>query len=173
MQLADLKRGLFDAAVCLDAACYFPDKHKALRQIASQFRQGARFLLVDWCRPERVTQLQQEMILEPFYRYWGIPELETLGGYQGAFATAGFDLREVTDLSKRLGPDWERGYQLALRALSEMSLPKQILKLASIRIRYGGGAVELAKNQFYAAILAKTAADAGLIRYMYFLAERA
>lgn len=173
MQLASLDEAPFDAAVYLDAACYLPNKPAAVRGIARLLRQGAPFLLVDWCRPERVTRLQYEMILEPFYRYWGIPELETLSGYQKAFARAGLDLREVTDLSARVWPDWERSYKLALRALAEINLPEQMLKLANVRIRYGGGAVELAKNQFNAVIFAKAAADAGLIRYMYFLAERA
>lgn len=82
MKIADLDGEPFDAAVFLDAACYLPDKRAALDGIATRLRRGARLLLVDWCRPEEVTALQEEMIIEPFYRYWCIPEMESVRAYE-------------------------------------------------------------------------------------------
>ena len=70
MRLDELDTAPFDAAVFLDAACYLPDKTSALRCIATRLRTGARLLLVDWCRAEEATTLQEELILEPFYRAW-------------------------------------------------------------------------------------------------------
>ena len=107
MGIAELDVPPFDAAVCLDAACYLPDRRRALRGIAERLRSGARLLLVDWCRSESVTALQQELIFEPFYRAWGIPELETVGGYETAFRAAGFQLLDVDDLSGRVMPNWQ------------------------------------------------------------------
>jgi cyclopropane fatty-acyl-phospholipid synthase-like methyltransferase len=172
MRIAELDGAPFDAAVYLDAACYLPDKRAALQGITTRLRRGARLLLVDWCRPEQVTALQEEMILEPFYRSWCIPEMETARGYERAFALAGFRLIEVEDLSPRVAPNWERGYQLAIRALAEPLTSKRLLSVAASAIKFGPRAVGLAKEQFNAAVFAKVAADAGLLRYVYFLAER-
>ena len=77
MRLSDLSEPPFDAAICLDAACYLPDRLAALREIATLLRPGGRLLLVDWCRADRITALQRELILEPLCRYWAIADLET------------------------------------------------------------------------------------------------
>jgi len=173
MRIRDLDEPPFDAAVCLDAACYLPDKHAALQRIATRLQRGSRLLLVDWCRAERPTALQEEMILEPFYRYWGIPEMETIGGYEQAFKAAGLRLLELEDLSEQVAPNWERGYEASLRALAEPTTVDRLHRVAATTFKYGPHAIQLAKNQFYAALFAKVAAEAGLLRYTHFLAERA
>ena len=101
MRLQDLAEPPFDAAICLDAACYLPDRPAALRAIATRLRPAGRLLLVDWCRAERVTALQQELILQSLCRYWAIPELETAAGYRRSFQRAGFHVHSVEDLSGR------------------------------------------------------------------------
>jgi ubiquinone/menaquinone biosynthesis C-methylase UbiE len=172
MHLADLKEDRFDAVVYMDAACYLPDKAAALRGIAARLHTGGRLLLIDWCRPEHATALQEELILEPFYRYWAIPEMETVGAYQRGFAAAGFRLLQVEDLSTRVAPNWERGYQIANRVLAEPVTAGQYLTIAQLALAYGPSSVQVAKDQFYAILFAKLAADAGLLRYVLFLAER-
>lgn len=172
MRIADLNEEPFDAAICLDAACYLPDKRGALRGIAACLRPGVRFLLVDWCRAERATALQEELILEPFYRAWGIPAMETISGYRSAFAGAGLRLCDIDDLSDRVAPNWERGYRAALNALAEPLRPAQLLTMAATATRYGTRMIQVAKEQFSVALLAKAAAESGLLRYVAFLAER-
>lgn len=171
MWLEEIDEPTFDAALCLDAACYFPDKLRALRGVATRVRASSRFLLVDWCRAERPSVLEQELVLEPFYRLWGIPEMETVNGYTRGFETAGFRLISVTDLSTNVAPNWERAYRLGLQALSQLG-PVQLRRMAAVVMRYGPGAVQLAKNQFYAVLLAKAAADTGALRYVEFVGER-
>lgn len=171
MRVSELDEPLFDAAVCLDAACYLPDKPAALRSIASRLAPGARFLLVDWCRSEVVAPLQEELILEPFYRAWGIPGMETMSSYRKAFAAAGFRLLEVEDLTPRVQPNWERAYRAAISAIASVP-PQTLLRLAASAVRYGPGVVQLAKDQFAAALLIKAAADSGILRYVLVLAER-
>lgn len=172
MALGELDVGPFDAAICLDAFCYVPDRAQALRAVASRLKRGARFLLVDWCRPERVRALQRELILEPFYRNWGIGDLETVGGYRRAFAAAGLRILQVEDLSERVAPNWERGYQAALRAVADPIAPRHLLSLARAVTTHGVGVVDVAKGQFLVALLAKAAADAGILRYVSILSER-
>ncbi len=173
MKIRELDEPPFDAAVYLDAACYLPDKPAALKGIATRLRTSARLLLVDWCRPPRITTLQNELLLEPFYRVWGIPEMETVAAYERALERAGFRLVEVDDLSERVAPNWERGYLEALRALADPITVKQLASIARNAVKYGPQSVRMAKDQFYAVLFAKAAADAGLLRYVYFLAERA
>lgn len=171
MTLASLDEPLFDAAICLDAACYFPDKRRALEQVAAKLAPGARFLLVDWCVDAHVGPLQSELVLDPFNRAWGIPYMETIPGYEKAFDQAGFELFDSKDLSERVAPNWERGYRAALDALPAARSVRLIGAIASLT-RYGRRAIDFAKQQFYAAVLARVAADAGLLRYAWFLAER-
>lgn len=172
MQIAGLDEPNFDAAVYLDAACYLPDKHAALKGIAAKLKPGAKLLLVDWCRSERATMLQKELLLEPFYRYWHILEMETVGSYKRAFRKAGFRLSEFEDLTVKVAPNWERGYAKALDALADPLSPKRLLQVAEATVKYGTRAVRLAKEQFYAAMFLKAVADAGLFHYVYFLVER-
>jgi len=172
MNIGALDEAPCDAAVCLDAACYLPDKQAALREMATRLRTGARLLLVDWCRPERVTALQGELLLEPFYRSWGIPEMETAVAYRSGFQRAGFRLLEVEDVSERVAPNWERGYQQALRALGDAITVRDLAAVSVKALRYGPDSLRLAKDQFNAVLFAKAAADAGLLRYVYYLAER-
>jgi SAM-dependent methyltransferase len=172
MDLESLAAGPFDAAVCLDAFCYVPDRPAALRAIASKLTPGARFLLVDWCRILRPTPLQRELILEPFYERWGIADLETADGYRRAFAGAGMDILTVEDLSPVVQPNWERAYQSAITAVSEKVGPREVVELAAVATKHGSRAITLAKGQFLVALLAKAAADAGLLRYISIEAQR-
>lgn len=171
MRLASLDEPAFDAAICLDAACYFPDKRRALEQLAAKLVPGARFLLVDWCVDERVALLQSELIVEPFNRAWGIPYMESIRGYEKVFAETGYELIDTRDLSHEVAPNWERGYRIAIAALSAARSVRLIGSIASLAF-HGMRAVDFAKQQFYAAVLARVAADAGVLRYAWFLAER-
>jgi hypothetical protein len=69
-------------------------------------------------------------------------------------------------------PNWERGYQAALRALSEPIRLGMLLRLAADSVKHGTLAVQAAKDQFQVALLAKAAAESGVLRYISILAER-
>lgn len=169
MRLGSLDEAPFDAAICMDAATYLPGRKAAVQQVARVLARGGRFLLLEWCRPERASRLEEELVLAPFCRYWGIPPLEKIPEYLSHFLKAGFRLIEAEDLSDRVQPNWERGYAAARQALASIS-PARLADLALRGSRFGLG-LEAAKQQYYAAVFAKIAADAGLLRYAYFLAE--
>lgn len=130
---------------------------------------GGRFLLLEWCRPERTSRLEDEPVLDPFCRYWGIPPLETIDAYLSNFRRAGFRVLESEDLSDRVRPTWERGYAAARQAIASISQAR-LADLALLRSRFGLD-FEAAKQQYYAAVFAKIAADAGPLRYACSLAE--
>lgn len=170
MELGALHEGSFDAVVCMDTAVYLPDRGAALRAIAGVLRPGGRLLLVDWSRPEKLNELQEELVLEPFCRAWGIAGLETPSGYERHLAHAGFRLISRDDLSERVRPNWRRGYEAANRAIAELSLAR-IARIAQLSSRYGADGYRLAKDQYHAAVFAMVAADAGALLYTYFLAD--
>jgi tocopherol O-methyltransferase len=172
MELPSLHLAPFDAAISLDVFCYLPDRGRALRGVAAILEPGARFLLVDWCRTSRPTRLQRELILEPIYRNWGIGDLETIAGYRGAFRRAGFHILELQDLSGRVGKNWERGYRAALRALADPLPARYVVTLGRAMATHGVRLAGIAKGQFLVALLAKAAADSGILRYVSILVQR-
>lgn len=172
MRLARLDEGYFDAAICLDAGCYLPDRGVALRQVAARLRPGARLLVVDWCASERTTKLQRELLLEPLCRYWAITELGSVSGYRVALEAAGFAIVEIDDLSESVMPNWERGYRAALRAMAEPTSVARLLSRMTARVRHGADFIQAAKDQVQVALLAKAAAESGALRYVSVLAER-
>ncbi|HVP12814.1 MAG TPA: methyltransferase domain-containing protein [Phycisphaerae bacterium] len=160
----------FDAVCFLDAACYLPDKHLAVRKIRKVMRPGARFLLVEWCRHEDTNAAQQALVLAPFMKYWGVPYLETRARYEQFLDDSGFQLLDVQDLNDRVAPNWELGYQNALKAVAELSigdLPGFIWKGMTL----GSEGIRLIKEQFPAAVYIKVGFDSGCLRYVFFLAE--
>lgn len=173
MRIAELPEPRFDAAVCLDTACYLPDKGAALRGVATCLRGRARLQLVDWCRSEYVSPLQEELILEPLQRLLGIAAMETTLRYREHFAAAGFRLVEITDLSPHVAGSWARAYRLANVALAVPPTPLQLVRVTASALRHGPHAIAFLKGQYHAVLLAKAAADAGILRYVSFVAERA
>jgi hypothetical protein len=135
-------------------------------------RHGGRLLIVDWCRAERTTALQRELVLDPLCRMWAIKELETARGYGRKLEAAGFSVVEIQDISDRVGPNWESGYQIALRAISEPLRPGHVVALATSAVRHGPEVVRAAKDQFMVTLLAKAAVDSGVLRYVLACASR-
>lgn len=161
----------FDAVALLDADCYLPDKKVAMERIAAVTRPGGRFLLLSWCKQEGLNRIQEELVLHPFMRYWGVPGLETVRGYEGHFQRAGFRMLEVTDLNDLVRPNWEFGYEQAVRGIRDFSL-KQAGRLIWKGVELGADGVRLIKEQFPAALYIKAGFDAGFLRYVYFLLEK-
>jgi tocopherol O-methyltransferase len=171
MNVDDLKMR-FDAVSFLDAACYLPDKELAVRKIRRVMNPGARFLFVEWCQNEASNAAQRELALDPFMKYWGVPYLETRTRDEQFFRNSGFKLLDVQDLNDRVAPNWEMGYQNALKAVAQLSirdLPGFIWK----GMRLGREGIRLIKEQFPAAVYIKVGFDSGCLRYTYFLAEAA
>jgi SAM-dependent methyltransferase len=58
----------FDGVACLDTALYLPDKALAIARLSRVVEPGGRLLLVDWCRQEGLSAVQEELVLHPFMR---------------------------------------------------------------------------------------------------------
>jgi SAM-dependent methyltransferase len=163
--------GRFDAVAFLDAECYLPDKRAAVAGIARVMNPGARLLLLAWCRREGLGRLQEELVLRPFMRFWGIPGLETPSAYRGHFRHAGLRLLEEADLNDKVRPNWEFGYQRAVEGVRDATLAGAA-RLLWRGMPLGAEGVRLLKEQFPAALYIKAGFDAGFLRYTRFLAER-
>lgn len=172
MELERLNEGTFDAVVFLDAACYLPNKQKAIDAIGEVMNKGGRFLLVDWCRPDKVTALENELILEPLYRHWAIPEMETATNYKRFLERAGLELIEHRDLSDAVYQNWVDGYSRAIHPIRNPMNVEKLAAIAKLTATYGTRGIKYAKNQFYAVLFAKLAAEAGLLKYSYFLTQK-
>jgi SAM-dependent methyltransferase len=163
--------GVFDAALCLDAFCYLPDKSVAIEGIARVLRPGARLLIVDWCRKPGLNPLQEELVVRPFMQGWAIEEMETLESYREHLQRAGFRLLDATDLNDRVRRNWDLAYERAVQAVQELD-ERSLVSLVWDRVRLGRNGAQLAKDQFGATLFLKASFDAGFLRYVHLLAER-
>lgn len=162
---------MFDSIICLDAACYFPDRKLAIKKIASVLRPKGRFLLIDWCRQEGLSYMQENLVLKPFMKAWGINSLETKRGYESHFEKAGLKIKESIDLNHLTEKNWNFGYENAIRAIRETS-SKELYKLIWTGLPMGPEGIQLIEDQFAAALYIKAGFDAGFLRYQYYLVEK-
>lgn len=170
MKVDDL-RETFDAVACIDAACYLPDKKLAIEKISKVMEPGARFLLVDWCKREGLSQAQAELVLHPLMKHWAIPNLETAANYSKIFRRSGLTMIEATDLNDKVRRNWEFGYARALTAIRDLSV-RDVPRLLWKGITLGSEGTRLIKEQFPAAVYIKVGFDVGFLRYVCFVAER-
>ncbi len=161
----------FDAVAFLDAECYLPDKRAALAGIARAMNPGARLLILAWCKREGLRGLQEELVLQPFMRFWGIPGLETPPAYRDHLRAAGLRLVEEEDLNEKVRRNWELGYERAIEGVREFTLTKAA-RLLWKGMPLGAEGVRLMKEQFPAALYIKAGFDAGFLRYTFLLAEK-
>jgi len=161
----------FDAVVFMDADCYLPDKGAAVAGIARVMEPGGRFLLIAWCKREGLSGLQEELVLHPFMRFWGVPGLETPAGYREHFQRAGLRLFEEEDLNDKVRPNWDFGYERAIEGVRDITLAKAA-QMVWKGLPLGTEGIRLIKEQFHAALYIKAAFDAGFLRYTCFLAEK-
>jgi sterol 24-C-methyltransferase len=161
----------FDAVILMDADCYLPDKREAVTKIARVMNPGARFLLIAWCKREGLRALQEELVLHPFMRYWGIPNLETPANYRQHFQKAGLRLVEEIDLNDKTRRNWDFGYERAIFGIHDLSIAKAA-QLLWKGLPLGANGIRLLKEQFPAALYIKAGFDAGFLRYTYFVTEK-
>ena len=161
----------FDAVIFLDAACYLPDKRKALKKIQKVMNPGARLLILDWCKRAGLNFIQEELALHPFMKYWAISGLETSASYEKNFEDLGYHIHEIRDMNDKCKKNWDFSYENGLKGLEELSLkdlPQMLMKGA----KAGPAAVRIMKEQFPALLYIKAAFDLGFMRYVYFLVEK-
>jgi cyclopropane fatty-acyl-phospholipid synthase-like methyltransferase len=161
----------FDAVVLMDADCYLPDKREAVARIARAMKPGGRFLLVAWCKQQGLNGLQEEMVLHPFMRFWGVPSLETPAGYRRHFKRAGLRIVEEEDLNAKTRRNWDFGYDSAIAAIRDFTVARAA-KMLWKGLPLGTDGIRLVKEQFPAALYIKAGFDSGFLRYTYFLAEK-
>lgn len=65
-----------------------------------------RLLLPSWCKADALSRTQENLVLDHFMRYWGIPSLETPRSCKRHFARSGLRLLEEMDLNASVRRNW-------------------------------------------------------------------
>jgi len=128
----DALRQRFDAAFLLDAACYLPNRMRALKGIARVLTPRGRLLIADWLRAERVNWAQRSLLLEPLIRYWRFSSLDTLSHYQTMLTGAGFEVICAEDVTERVRKNWDHGYAKATTVLQRFG-SRELLRRLSLK----------------------------------------
>lgn len=98
----------FDAAVCIEASCYF-DRGAWLSSMRRALKPGASLFVLD-------AFLDDASLGPPFDAYWRT-RIGALAEYEAAAAASGFVVEDVTELSARCWRFWEWSLAYTAREL--------------------------------------------------------
>ena len=94
-QVLPFRGGVFDAAVSQEGLLHVPDKEAVLAECARVLKPGARLAFSDWVARPRLGDNERRRLFE----WMAAVSLQSLDGYRGLLARAGFDGILAEDLS--------------------------------------------------------------------------
>jgi sarcosine/dimethylglycine N-methyltransferase len=94
-QVLPFRTGAFDAAVSQEGLLHVPDKGAVLSECARVLKPGARLAFSDWVARPRLGDNERRRLFE----WMAAVSLQSLDGYRGLLARAGFDGILAEDLS--------------------------------------------------------------------------
>ena len=94
-QVLPFRAGAFDAAVSQEGLLHVPDKGAVLAECARVLKPGARLAVSDWIARPRLGDNERRRLFE----WMAAVSLQSLDGYRGLLAHAGFDGILAEDLS--------------------------------------------------------------------------
>ena len=94
-QVLPFRARAFDAAVSQEGLLHVPDKAVVLAECARVLRPGARLAFSDWIARPRLEDNERRRLFE----WMAAVSLQSIDGYRGLLARAGFDGIEAEDLS--------------------------------------------------------------------------
>ena len=94
-QVLPFRAGAFDAAVSQEGLLHVPDKGAVLAECARVLKPGARLAVSDWIVRPRLGDNERRRLFE----WMAAVSLQSLDGYRGLLARAGFDGILAEDLS--------------------------------------------------------------------------
>jgi ubiquinone/menaquinone biosynthesis C-methylase UbiE len=97
-QVLPFRAAVFDAAVSQEGLLHVPDKAAVLAECARVLRPGGRLAFSDWVARPRLEDNERGRLLD----WMAAVSLQSLDGYRGLLARAGFAGIEAEDLS----PEW-------------------------------------------------------------------
>ena len=94
-QVLPFRAGAFDAALSQEGLLHVPDKGAVLAECARVLKPGARLAFSDWIARPRLSDNERRRLFE----WMAAVSLQSLDGYRGLLARAGFDGILAEDLS--------------------------------------------------------------------------
>jgi ubiquinone/menaquinone biosynthesis C-methylase UbiE len=94
-QVLPFRAGVFDAAVSQEGLLHVADKEAVLAECARVLKPGARLAFSDWIARPRLGDNERRRL----YEWMAAVSLQSLDGYRGLLARAGFDGIIAEDLS--------------------------------------------------------------------------
>jgi ubiquinone/menaquinone biosynthesis C-methylase UbiE len=94
-QVLPFRAGVFDAAVSQEGLLHVADKEAVLAECARVLKPGARLAFSDWIARPRLGDNERRRL----YEWMAAVSLQSLDGYRGLLARAGFDGILAEDLS--------------------------------------------------------------------------
>ena len=94
-QVLPFRAGAFDAALSQEGLLHVPDKGAVLAECARVLKPGARLAFSDWIARPRLSDNERRRLFE----WMAAVSLQSLDGYRGLLAHAGFDGILAEDLS--------------------------------------------------------------------------
>lgn len=109
----------FDVVLFFESACHFPDRARFFSEAWRVLKPGGRLAGQDWVGCEQLPAAARRAYLERVCATWAIPSLDTVSGYAGQMAQAGFDVALARDMRTEM--DVLRGFMTTSAERTEVA----------------------------------------------------
>lgn len=96
----------FDAAYAIESTEHMDDKARAFAEARRVLRPGGRLAVCAWIAGESPRPWERRHLLEPICREGRLPGMGSESDYRALLERAGFEVEQVTDISRQVRGTW-------------------------------------------------------------------